>query len=610
MPTSGRISPEANALGNARDMQTGERYMDDRRTSHRSATEAMKAAKPTIESWAQIPWRKLEGSVYRLQKRIYRASQSGNKEAVHSLQRLLMKSEAARLLAVRRVTQDNQGKKTAGVDGVKALSPKDRLKLAEELKNHQTFKPKPTRRVWIPKPGKDERRPLGIPTMRDRAHQALVKLAMEPEWEAQFEPNSYGFRPSRGAHDAIEAIQKTIVQRSKFVLDADIKGCFDNIDHNALLDKLGTFPALRRAIKAWLKAGVMEGVAAEPTDRGTPQGGVISPLLANVALHGMETAIHEVFNVHESRSLTVVRYADDFVILFPTLEGIHRAQKVVVEWLAGVGLHLNAKKTRIVHTLNDLDDEPAGFDFLGFNVRQYPVGVHHSGKAGGRKVLGFKTHIKPSKAAISRHYEKLAAFVRANRNLRPEGLIRHLNLQIRGWCAYYRTVVSKAVFTRLDHLMFSVLRHWCNYRHPQKNRTWIQRKYWKTIGDNQYRFVSPEGIALVLHASTPIGRHVKVKGTRSPFDGDLVYWAYRLKDHPLTSGTKARLIQRQWGRCKGCGLVFRPEDLLETDHVVPTSLGGSDKITNKAVYHRHCHDTKTARDGSTSRPRRTEAQDA
>jgi len=356
--------------------------MDGRNVSNRSATEAMEAEKLTIESWAQIPWRKLEAYVYRLQKRIYRASQRGNQEAVHSLQRLLMKSEAARLLAVRRVTQDNQGKKTAGVDGVKLVGPKDRYKLAEALKNHQTIKPKPTRRVWIPKPGKDEQRPLGIPTMLDRAHQALTKLALEPEWEAKFEANSYGFRPSRGAHDATEAIWKAIVQRSKFVLDADIKGCFDNIGHDALLTKLATYPAMRRAVKAWLKAGVMEGTTGSPTERGTPQGGVISPLLANVALHGMETAIHSVFNVHESRSLTVARYADDFVVLFPTLEGIKRAEAVVKEWLAGVGLHLSAKKTRIVHTLDEMDGQPAGFDFLGFKRPSVPGGAIPLGQGG------------------------------------------------------------------------------------------------------------------------------------------------------------------------------------------------------------------------------------
>ncbi len=234
-------------------------------------------AEQPIEDWALIPWRKLEMKVYRLQKRIYRASERGNVKAVHRLQRLLMKSEAARCLAVRRVTQDNQGKNTAGVDGIKSVSPQRRPILVKALRNHQALKAQPARRVWIPKPGKSEKRPLGILTMLDRAHQALVKAALAPEWEAKFEPNSYGFRPGRGCHDAIEAIFTSVGYKEKYVLDADIQGCFDNIAHEPLLDKLNTYPAMRRAIKGWLNAGVRVGFTEEPTDKGTPQGGVITP---------------------------------------------------------------------------------------------------------------------------------------------------------------------------------------------------------------------------------------------------------------------------------------------------------------------------------------------
>src|SRR5258707_9920589 len=211
--------------------------MEDRAMSHRKETEAMVGAQP-IEDGAQIPWRKLERKVYRLQKRIYQASLPGNDKAVHNLQRLLMKSNAARMLAVRKVTQENQGKRTAGVDGVKSVKPAQRLALVQHLRHHKKFRPQPTRRVWIPKPGKAEKRPLGIPTMLDRAHQCLVKLALEPEWEARFEADSYGFRPGRGAHDAIVAIWQTLAHKDKWVLDADIKGCFDTIDHAALLRKM------------------------------------------------------------------------------------------------------------------------------------------------------------------------------------------------------------------------------------------------------------------------------------------------------------------------------------------------------------------------------------
>jgi RNA-directed DNA polymerase len=230
----------------------------------------------TSEDWALLPWRKLERQVYRLQKRIFRAAERDNVQAVHRLQQLLMRSRSAQLVAVRRVTQDNQGKKTAGIDGVKSLPPAERLTLAEAIhpKHMKRAKAKPVRRVWIPKPGKPEKRPLGIPVMRDRAYQALVKQALEPEWEARFEANSYGFRPGRGSHDAIEAIFLEIGRKSKYVLDADIRGCFDHISHQALLDKLATYPAMRRTIRAWLKAGVMEAERLSSTEEGTPQGGV------------------------------------------------------------------------------------------------------------------------------------------------------------------------------------------------------------------------------------------------------------------------------------------------------------------------------------------------
>src|SRR6266571_7771865 len=240
----------------------------------RKAPRQKREPAPASEAWNRLPWRKLEKHCFRIQKRIYRASQRGNTRAVQKLQKLLMKSEAARLLAVRRVTQDNQGKKTAGMDGVKSVKPKERLVMASHIHpNHwKEQKPKPVRRVWIPKPGKAEQRPLGMPPMLERSKQALVKLALEPEWEAKFEANSYGFRPGRSCHDAIGAIFLDIEHKPKFVFDADIKGAFDNINQAALLDKLHTYPACRQAIRAWLQAGVMDAGEYSPTDMGTPQG--------------------------------------------------------------------------------------------------------------------------------------------------------------------------------------------------------------------------------------------------------------------------------------------------------------------------------------------------
>jgi len=273
------------------------------------------ANKPMYE-WNTIPWSHAQRAVFKLQKRIYQASCRGDTKTVHQLQRLLMKSWWACLLAVRRVTQDNQGKNTAGVDGVKRLTPHQRMTLADHLHTAPLIpKSPPVRRVWIPKPGTTEQRPLGIPVMEQRARQALVKLALEPEWEAKFEPNSYGFRPGRSAHDAIEAIFNGIRTQAKYVLDADVAKCFERINHSALLAKLQTFPTLRRVINAWLKAGILDGDQLFPSTAGVPQGGVLSPLLANVALHGLEQAVAQRFRRRERngsyRMPLVVRYADD-----------------------------------------------------------------------------------------------------------------------------------------------------------------------------------------------------------------------------------------------------------------------------------------------------------
>jgi RNA-directed DNA polymerase len=226
----------------------------------------------TTTEWRFLPWKRMEKQVFKLQKRIYQANQRGEVSVVRKLQKTLLNSWSAKCLAVRKVTQDNQGKKTAGIDGIKSLTPKQRLSLVEKLQ--LSNKSKPTRRIWIPKPGKKEQRPLGIPTMYDRALQALVKLAMEPEWEAVFEPNSYGFRPGRSAHDAIGAIYNSVSNKAKFALDADISQCFDKIDQSALLAKIGTFPKLRRQLKSWLKSGVIDGGRLMETNEGTPQGGV------------------------------------------------------------------------------------------------------------------------------------------------------------------------------------------------------------------------------------------------------------------------------------------------------------------------------------------------
>jgi RNA-directed DNA polymerase len=542
-----------------------------------------------VQEWRDIPWPQVERDVHTLQRRIYRASQRRDMKVVHRLQRLLMSSWSAKCLAVRRVTQDNQGKKTAGIDGLAALKPEERLILVCTL--NLDAKPKPTRRVWIPKPGTDEQRPLGIPTLSDRARQALVKLALEPEWEARFELNSYGFRPGRSCHDAVEAIFESIKQCPKYILDADIAKCFDRIDHEALLDKLNTFPRLRRIIKAWLKAGVLDGETLFPTEQGTPQGGVLSPLLANIALHGMEEMIQTAFPPTRkngkviSRTPILIRYADDLVVCHRDLEIIQQCQTVIQEWLQGMGLELKPSKTRITHTLHE-HDGPIGFDFLGFHIRQYPVGKYHTGKDTIGRPLGSKTHIKPSKEKVILHQRRLAEIVRSRRRVSQTTLIRRLNPLIKGWCNYYRTVVSGATFDKVDDVLYHLLRRWANRRHSNKGRRWIAKNYWHFP---PWIFGCPDGPTLFKHGMTKIVRHVKVRRDKSPFDGDWAYWAARMGHYPGIRPWLGKLIQRQEGKCASCGLHFMPGDLIEEHH--QDGEPANDKKGHLAALHRHCHDT-------------------
>jgi RNA-directed DNA polymerase len=514
-----------------------------------------------------------------------------------------MKSWSARALAVRRVTQDNTGKKTAGVDGQKSLSPTARLKLVNNLKLGS--KVSPTRRVWIPKPGTEEKRPLGIPTMKDRALQALVKLALEPEWEARFEPNSYGFRPGRSCQDAVEAIFASINKKPKYVLDADIAKCFDRIDHETLLRKLNTFPTIRRQIRAWLQAGVMDGKQLFHTSEGTPQGGVISPLLANIALHGMEERVKQYAETLPTRSgkgkrdnrssLSLIRYADDFVILHEDITVVQRCKEIISGWLRDMGLELKPSKTRLAHTLIQCEQEKPGFNFLGFRIQQFPVGKYHSKQ-------GFKTIITPSRDKQKVHYDQIASLIEAHKAAPQAALISRLNPIIRGWANYYATVVSKVTYSDIDDLTYQKLRAWAKRRHPNKSGEWVSKRYWHSLGGDNWVFATrKEGenpLWLLNHADTPIVRHVKVKGESSPYDGNLVYWSTRMGNNPEMPNRVSKLLKKQKGKCTHCGLFFRENDVMEVDHRIPKSKGGRDSYENRNLLHRHCHDTKTVNDGS------------
>jgi RNA-directed DNA polymerase len=363
------------------------------------------------------------------------------------------------------------------------------------------------------------------------------------------------------------------------------------------LAKLQTFPCLHRVIKAWLEAGIMDEGTLFPSTAGVPQGGCVSPLLANVALHGLETAVAQRFRrqtANGSRRLPlVVRYADDLVVLDADEAIIHQVKDYIAEWLQTLGLELKPSKTQITHTLDPYNGT-VGFDFLGFEVRQHRVGRARSARNGKGQRLGFKTIIKPSKASMHRHVQALAAVVDQHRQAPQAGLIARLNPKIKGWANYYATVCSKGTLQRVDCHLFHKLWAWARRRHPNKGKQWRARKYW---GYHQGSWTFAAGpLQLRKSSHTRIRRHIKVQGHRSPFDGDWLYWAARNGKHPQLPARIAMLLKRQQGRCAYCGLYFRDEDLLEQDHIWPQAYGGVDRLDNLQLLHRHCHDCKTAQD--------------
>jgi RNA-directed DNA polymerase len=390
-------------------------------------------------------------------------------------------------------------------------------------------------------------RPLGIPVIADRCHQGRVRAALEPEWEARFEPRSYGFRPGRSCQDAIQAIYMTckgFTAKRVWALDADLAAAFDKIDHNRLIEALGSFPA-RDMIRDWLQAGVFEaGKGFAPTEEGTPQGGVISPLLLNVALHGLEDAAGVRYvttgrNAGDTKagSPVVIRYADDMVALCHSQEQALQVKARLVEWLAPRGLVFNEDKTKVVHLGKD------GFDFLGFHVRRY-----------GGKLL-----IKPSKAAMGRIRIRLAAEMRALRGSNARAVLATIVPIVRGWAAYYRCVVSKRAFTTLDDYLWKLTYKWATYSHSNKPKFWVVNRYYgrfNTARQDRWVFGDRDsGGYLPKFAWTTIVRHYMVPGTASPDDPDLAqYWTDRRRRHkpPLDNGT-LRLIQEQQGRCPLCG---------------------------------------------------------
>jgi len=567
----------------------------------------MNKPKQEIEGWNTLDWYKIERRVFKLQKQIYLTTgklkeKPDSYKQVRKLQKTLLNCFEAKLLAVRKVTQDNRGKKTAGIDGVASIHQRDRYKLAETLR--LTGKASPVRRIYIPKPGTTEKRPLGIPTIKDRALQALVKLALEPEWEAQFEANSYGFRPGRNCHDAVKQIRISMTWKPKYVLDADISKCFDRINHEKLLEKLKFSGKLRLQIKAWLKAGILEGNRKYyPTEMGTPQGGVISPLLANIALHGLEKHLKDhvaqfpikspqgkaIGTRDKQRGLAVIRYADDFIIMHPSKEILLSCKTETEKFLSEMGLELNKVKTRISHTLdpNESEDKKGGFDFLGFHFQNYFSKTRSTTLRTGEK-SGFKTLIFPTRKTTNTHQRNLSKIIRNLKN--QEELILNLNPRIVGWARYFglSDALTVKILQKQDYLLYLKLRKWAKRNTKVSSIGWF--KYWtvsgntKTFGKENLRLASHQNYAKSLN------NYAKIEGTRSPYEDQPIYWYKRLGRSPTLPKAKQRLLDDQKGKCAYCNSYFKDGDILEIHHVVPKAKGGRLAYSNLQLLHGHCHD--------------------
>ena len=521
--------------------------------------------------WDTIVWAVHEENVRRLRQRIFKATKEQDLATVRNLQRMMLRSWSNTLISVRQVTQRNAGRGTPGVDGQVVLTARARMDLAVQVhRTARSFQPLPVRRVYIPK-ANGKQRPLGIPAITDRAHQARCRNALEPEWEARFAPRTYGFRPGRSCQDAIAVIHVMGCgknPRRRWILDADLTAAFDRIDHGHLLAKLGSFPG-KGMIRGWLKAGVFEkGKGFAPTDEGTPQGGVISPCLLNIALHGLEEAAGVRYEASDPARTkrgcpALVVYADDMVALCHTRQQAEQVKARMAGWLAPRGLSFNEAKTRIV-TLED------GFDFLGFTVRR------HAGKLITR----------PSKAAVKRVKHRLAAEMRALRGGNAAAVLAKINPIARGWANYYRGAASSRTFAALDRYLWQLTYKWACYSHANKPKPWIISRYYGRFNPaSQDRWVfgnRDNGAYLPKLGWTKIVRHSLVTGAASPDDPALTgYWAQRRgKNPPLLDRSVLILLARQKGRCPLCRDL-----LLHADHEPssPTEWEQWHRVTRKAI---------------------------
>lgn len=566
-------------------------------------------------AWKKINWPLVDSRVLRYQTRIFKASRENNIPKVRCLQKRLLNSLDAKLVSVRRVTTLNKGKKTPGVDRQIFTTDLQKGKLIKRLR--LDGKASPIRRVYVGKPGK-----TGIPTIEDRAKQALCLLAIEPEWEARFETNSYGFRPGRCCHDAMEAIFLSLRNRTgskvyhKYILDADIAKCFDQINHDYLIKKLNTLPEVEKQVKAWLKAGVLEEFLDERKETntlenivGTPQGGIISPLLANIALHGLENHIKEWISTQPSfaktnryskdakrKSLAIIRYADDFVVIHKNETIIREAKKEIAKWLwDGPRLKLSEEKTSICNSSN-------GFNFLGSSFITITRGRP-------------RVKIYPSRKSQTLLLLKVRTIIQNNRSASAYNLIELLRPVIIGWANYFRYSECTRCYHKLSHLIFQKLRAWVFRRDTRNGRKKVKQRYFPS--DKTYTY---DGIKhndnWILNGKTlckdgimkenwlphmvwvKSKKWVKIKADKSPFDGDNLYWGKRTQTKGNWNIRQRKLIKRQNGFCPWCQTRFSFDSIVEIDHIVPRSMGGKDEYKNLQLLHKHCHVAKTRIDGA------------
>lgn len=529
------------------------------------------------EGWHSIDWETSHRRVRELQVRIAKAARNNEWRKVKSLQRLLVRSFSAKALAVKRVTE-NRGRKTAGVDGELWDTPRSKWAAVTQLER-RGYKPKPLRRVYIPK-SNGKLRPLGIPTMRDRAMQALYLLALEPVSETRADRNSYGFRPMRSTADAIEQCFVNLSRKhsSEWVLEGDIKGCFDNISHDWLIANV---PMDRAILRKWLKAGYMESNRLNSTEAGTPQGGIISPVLANLALDGLEKVLESHFGKKNTKAsyktkVNYVRYADDFIITGISRDLLVNEVKPVVEsFMAERGLSLSPEKTLITHITD-------GFDFLGQNVRKY----------------NDKCLIKPSRKNLKTFLANVRSVLNGNKTMPAWWIVKKLNPMIRGWANYHRGVVAKETFNYVDYRIWKMLWQWCKRRHKNRRKRWVRKKYFKSVEARNWVFQStaPSGqqFTLLYANDTPIKRHTKIKAELNPFDPAWeTYLEQRLERAWKNSVQGRKKLIKLWVRqrktCPMCKQHITHETGWNIHHIVFTQKGGSDSMDNLVLLHPNCH---------------------